>query len=307
MSPEMIREQRLDGRSDIYALGIMMYRMLTGTMPFSARDLPLLLAKQVTEIPEPLRERAPDADIPGALERAVLRALEKDPALRPARAHEFALELSVALVESAEPSPWYVTNADAARDHFPSTTKVVSDEPEVRKVARASDFAGEDIPASDAVFEASLAEECNTGAVVNDRAEADSSATGLVKRAARVSHRHIGRWIAGAVTIAACVVVVLAVIGEEPRGEIAVQPVRIRRAIVRAPVLPPLERHSTAPVATQHASPGSVPTAEAQSPRTRPAAASKHEVKRSSRRRTVSVASPGVPVKLDDLKEPAWR
>ena len=78
MSPEQaIGERDLDGRSDIYSLGIVAYQMLAGETPFRAINTPAMLMKHVSEPPPPLRGRR--ADIPASLAAAIERALAKRP------------------------------------------------------------------------------------------------------------------------------------------------------------------------------------------------------------------------------------
>jgi serine/threonine-protein kinase len=78
MSPEQAAGERdIDGRSDLYSLGIVTYQMLTGSLPFNAPSVAGILMKQITEAAPDLRRKRPD--IPEDLALAVARCLEKDP------------------------------------------------------------------------------------------------------------------------------------------------------------------------------------------------------------------------------------
>jgi hypothetical protein len=81
MAPEQIRGEEVDQRSDIYSIGAMMYRALTGYHPFSGEPL-TVLSKHLTELPVPPHERAPGIGISAGMSRLVMRALAKDPAER---------------------------------------------------------------------------------------------------------------------------------------------------------------------------------------------------------------------------------
>jgi serine/threonine-protein kinase len=81
MSPEQAAgEREIDGRSDLYSLGILGYQMLTGEPPFVASSTPAMLVKHISERPIPVEQRRTDA--PADLARAVMMLLEKDPANR---------------------------------------------------------------------------------------------------------------------------------------------------------------------------------------------------------------------------------
>ena len=81
MSPEQAAGDReIDGRSDLYALGVVGYQMLTGKPPFEASSTPAMLVKHLSERPAAVEQRR--ADVPRDLARVVMTLLEKDPAAR---------------------------------------------------------------------------------------------------------------------------------------------------------------------------------------------------------------------------------
>lgn len=91
MSPEQGLGDAVDARTDIYALGCVMYRMLTGKVPFSGGSLMAILAKHVHEAPPPMV--SPHGAIAPAVERVVWRALAKKPAERYQTAEEMRVDL----------------------------------------------------------------------------------------------------------------------------------------------------------------------------------------------------------------------
>ena len=78
MSPEQAQALPPDHRVDVYAVGCLMYHLLTGDVPFRGEDFMATLTKHLTESPVPPRERRPDLDIPEEVEEICLRALRKD-------------------------------------------------------------------------------------------------------------------------------------------------------------------------------------------------------------------------------------
>ncbi len=93
MSPEQATSLgQLDGRSDIYSLGCVVYEMLTGSVPFTGPTAQAVMARHSVDVAPPIRSVRPT--VPDALERAVLTALAKVPADRFATAAQFASALT---------------------------------------------------------------------------------------------------------------------------------------------------------------------------------------------------------------------
>lgn len=89
MSPEQAQGKTLDARSDTYSLAVILYELLTGKLPFSARTPMEYIQKHVTEPIIPLSERVPDRRFPKGLDDVLAKALQKQPDKRYQSAAEF--------------------------------------------------------------------------------------------------------------------------------------------------------------------------------------------------------------------------
>ena len=101
MAPEQARASTIDGRTDVYALGVLLYRILTGVMPFDGESSFAVVTKHLMEPPLPLSRLQP---IQPALEAVVLDCLAKDPAQRPQTVGDLWLRLEPALEDWAGPA-----------------------------------------------------------------------------------------------------------------------------------------------------------------------------------------------------------
>jgi serine/threonine protein kinase len=95
MAPEQAAGRPADARSDVYAVGAILYEMLTGDPPYEGENFMEILTKKATVEPVPPRRLRPD--LPDAVERVILRALARDPGQRPPSMEAFEYELTKCL------------------------------------------------------------------------------------------------------------------------------------------------------------------------------------------------------------------
>jgi len=100
MSPEQLRGGALDGRSDLYGLGVVLFEMLTGRLPFPCETPEQSMAAHLETLPPAVSEAAPDAEVPRELEALVARLLAKDPGARPATAEELGELLATSIADA---------------------------------------------------------------------------------------------------------------------------------------------------------------------------------------------------------------
>lgn len=108
MSPEQCQGKNLDPASDIYSIGILLYEMLSGAVPFDGESVLQVVYDQLHAPPRHLRELSPN--LPEPLAQVVMRALEKEPAERQSTAIELSDELKQAVEMAGEGGSLSITN-----------------------------------------------------------------------------------------------------------------------------------------------------------------------------------------------------
>jgi serine/threonine protein kinase len=108
ISPEQVKGKRGDARSDLYAVGVMLYEMLTGKVPFTGGNPFLIMNDRLLNHPVPPREA--DPTVTPQMQEIIYRALEREPGQRYPNAHEFAWDLEhqdqVGVADRSELRDW---------------------------------------------------------------------------------------------------------------------------------------------------------------------------------------------------------
>lgn len=139
MSPEQARaDQHIDGRADIYALGAILFEMLTGTVPFQGKTITHLLSQHIQDPVPPLSERAPGVDFPAGLDAIISKAMAKKAQDRYPTAHQFIAALGFigpedTRVDAPAPSPL----GEATNPNIPTLSRPAPSSPPARSPAPA--------------------------------------------------------------------------------------------------------------------------------------------------------------------------
>lgn len=98
MAPEQALQGELDQRTDLYALGVMIYEMLSGTVPFDISSPLAIMVKHAHDAPKPLKDAAPEKKFTEAINAVVMKLLEKEKANRYPSVKEFLIDFESAFV-----------------------------------------------------------------------------------------------------------------------------------------------------------------------------------------------------------------
>jgi serine/threonine protein kinase len=234
MSPEQARGDKVDGRADIYALGVLCHELLTGSLPMTGDSTVVVLMAHLVQAPPRVSEVCPD--LPSELDEPILRMLAKDAGARPATAGAALADL--------------VAAAERAGHVIPSGMPVVRRPPKATATANAN--------ANDSLDDLLVSEpEGNTG---------PTTAPNFQERGTPVLERKSGKWwIPAALAAVAIVVAGAFVVGSRMSGSLPLAP-----AASSAPT--PTKTPLPAPaVAAASAVPAAVPAPAAAQPDLSPA------------------------------------
>ena len=130
MSPEQMAGGRVDGRSDLYSLGVMLFQLVTGTLPHAADSMARLMHQIANEPAPDVRSLRPE--LPEGLARAIAAALEKRPELRPADGALMGATLRAiraGLGDELAPAQCAMSAAPPGSGSFAATTKICAPDP----------------------------------------------------------------------------------------------------------------------------------------------------------------------------------
>jgi serine/threonine-protein kinase len=126
MSPEQCQGHKLDQRSDVYSMGIVMYETLTNRLPLLGRTMVETMRKHIEDPPPRFSESRPDLYIPERVEAVILKALAKDPADRHQSMEHLVNELELAIPRPGRSQVLRTTPSEGDSDTKPVTVEAVS-------------------------------------------------------------------------------------------------------------------------------------------------------------------------------------
>ena len=158
MSPEQLSGDKLDGRSDVYSLALVFFRMITGTLPFKADSAQEVMIKRLTDEPARLNEALEGANFSPKLQLVMDRAMERMPSDRYPSAERFAREANSSIADApatTTPQPIDTQGATQLLDTGPSNPDVTEELRKTRLSEAPATIAMDDIADADATTESS--------------------------------------------------------------------------------------------------------------------------------------------------------